>query len=89
MLVCSAVLLWRRSSWGYLLTSISMTTGCIMRVTLPASIAAPLVQTGQLTPVAAGPLALLCLIGLYIAGRYFWSIQEKSPTYVHAERVKI
>ena len=62
MLVCSAVVLWRRSSWGNLLTGVSMTAGCIMSVTLPASIAVPLVQTGQFTPVAAGPLALLCLM---------------------------
>ena len=77
LLLSTAILLWRRSAWGYLLAGISLTFGFIMCITLPAWIAVPLVQYGQINLVEAAPFVLLCLVGLYIAGRFFWSVQEE------------
>jgi len=78
LLLSTAILLWRRSAWGYLLASISLTFGFIMCVTLPAWIVVPLVQSGQINLVEAAPFALLCLVGLSLAWRFFWSVQEEN-----------
>lgn len=75
----TATLLWRRSPWGYLLAGISCTVGLIMSITLPAWIAVPLIQTGQINLIEALPFSLLCLGGLVVAGRFFWGIQEQEP----------
>ena len=48
-----------------------------MCVTLPAWIAVPLIQAGQIDLVEAAPFSLLCLIGLYVVGRFFLSIQDR------------
>ena len=71
LLISTTVLLWRRSAWGYLVAGISCTFVFIMCVTLPAWIVVPLVQSGQINFVEAAPFTLLCLVGLYIAGRFF------------------
>jgi hypothetical protein len=77
LLLSTAILLWRRSAWGYLLAGISMTFGFVMCITLPAWIAVPLIQSGQLNLIEAAPFTLLCLVGLYVAGRFFWSVREE------------
>jgi hypothetical protein len=77
LLLATAILLWRRSAWGYLLAGVSLTVGFIMSITLPAWIAVPLIQSGQINLVQAIPFVLLCLVGLSIAGRFFWSVQEQ------------
>jgi hypothetical protein len=77
LLLATAILLWRRSAWGYLLAGISLTFGFIMSITLPAWIAVPLIQAGQLNLIEAAPFTLLCLVGLYVAGRFFWCVQEE------------
>ncbi len=77
LLLLTAILLWRHSAWGYLLTGISMTVLFMMSFTIPAFIAVPLMQAGQLTLLAAAPLVLVCLIGLYGAARFFWSVQQE------------
>lgn len=77
LLLATAVLLWRRSAWGYLLAGISLTFGFIMCIAFPAWIAVPLVQSGQINLVEAAPFVLLCLVGLSIAGRFFWSVREE------------
>jgi hypothetical protein len=83
LLLSTAILLWRHSAWGYLLTGISMTVGFLMSVTIPAFIAVPLIQAGQLTPIEVAPLWLVCLIGLYGAARFFWSVQEEEHARPH------
>ena len=83
LLLSTAILLWRRSAWGYLLTGISMTVGFLMSVTIPAFIAVPLIQAGQLTPIEVAPLGLVCLIGLYGAARFFWSVREEEHARPH------
>lgn len=77
LLISTAVLLWRRSPWSYLLAGISLTFGFVMSVTLPAWIAVPLLQGGQINLVEAIPFSLLSLIGLFVAGRFFWGVQEE------------
>ncbi len=44
LLLSTAILLWRHSAWGYLLTGISMTVGFMMCITIPAFIAVPLIR---------------------------------------------
>jgi hypothetical protein len=48
-----------------------------MSITLPAWIAVPLIQAGQINLIEAAPFVLLSLVGLYVAGRFFWSVQEE------------
>ena len=43
LLLSTAVLLWRRSIWGYFLGGISLTFGFVMCITLPAWIVVPLI----------------------------------------------
>jgi len=77
LLLTTAILLWRHSAWGYLMAGISLTFGFVMCITLPAWIAVPLIQVGQLNLIEAAPFTLLCLVGLYVAGRFFWCVQEE------------
>jgi hypothetical protein len=49
----------------------------------------PLIQVGQMNMVEAVPFLLLCLIGLIVAGRFFWSIQEKEIVHSHHEKEMI
>ncbi len=89
LLLSTAILLWRRSIWGYFLGGISLTFGFVMCITLPAWIVVPLIQVGQMNLVEAVPFLLLCLIGLFVAGRFFWSIQEKEIVHSHHEMVPV
>ena len=87
LLVATALLLWRHSVWGYLIGGISLTYGFIMSVALPAWIVAPLISSGHMNLVEAAPFTLLCLVGLYVSGRFFWSMreQEEETTRPHRE----
>ena len=89
LLLSTAILLWRRSTWGYLLGSVSLTFGFVMCITLPAWIVVPLIQTGQMNLIEAVPFLLLCLIGLFVAGWFFWSVQEKEIAYSRGEMVPV
>ncbi len=89
LLLSTAVLLWRRSVWGYFLGGISLTFGFVMCITLPAWIAVPLIQAGQLNLIEAVPFLLLCLIGLFVAGRFFRSVQEKEIAHSRGEMVPV
>lgn len=79
LLLTTGILLWRRSAWGYLLAGISLTFGFIMSIVLPAWIMVPLLQDGKVNLVEASPLLILCLVGLYVAGQFFLSVQETPP----------
>ncbi len=87
LLLSTAILLWRHSAWGYLIAGISLTFGFVMSITLPAWIAVPLIQAGQMNLVEAAPFTLLCPVGLYVAGRFFWCVQEeKAPSRGEAQK---
>lgn len=85
LLLSTSILLWKRSSWGYLLAGISATFGFVMSITLPAWIAVLLIQSRQMNLIEAAPLTLLCLGGLFIAGRFFWSVRQEEQTSSHRE----
>jgi hypothetical protein len=89
LLLSTAILLWRRSIWGYFLGGISLTFGFVMCTTLPAWIVVPLIQVGQMNIIEAVPFLLLCLIGLFVAGRFFWSVQEKETVHSQGEMVAV
>ena len=67
----------RRSPWGYLLAGISISYGLLMCITLPAFIAVPLIQDGKTNLIEASPLLVVCLVGLYLFGRFYWNVQEE------------
>jgi hypothetical protein len=60
-----------------------------MCITLPAWIVVPLIQTGQMNLIEAIPFLLLCLIGLFVAGRFFWSVQEKEIEHSRSEMAPV
>jgi len=55
----------------------------------PAWIVVPLIQKGHMNLIEAVPFLLLCLIGLFVAGRFFWSVQEKEIAYSRGEMVPV
>jgi len=75
--LCSAILLWRRSPWGYLLTSVAITFGFMMFVTIPAWIVVPLIRDGQVNLIEGIPFALLCLIGLVLVVLFYRSVAKQ------------
>jgi hypothetical protein len=80
LLLTSGILLWRRSEWGYLLGGVSMTFGLLMSCALPAWIAVPLLQDGQINLVEASPFTILCLIGIFVAVQFFRHVDEGGRT---------
>jgi hypothetical protein len=60
-----------------------------MCITLPAWIVVALIQVGQMNLVEAVPFLLLCLIGLFVAGRFFWGVQEKQTIPSRGEMVSV
>jgi hypothetical protein len=77
LLLSAGVLLWRRTAWGYLLTSISVSYGLLMCISLPAWIVVPLIQDGKINSVEAVPFLLLSIFGLYLVGAFFRNVQEE------------
>ena len=39
--------------------------------------------------IEAVPFLLLCLVGLFVAGRFFWSVQEKETVQSPGEMVAV
>ena len=76
LLLSAGILLWRRSPWGYLLTSVSLGYGLLMSITLPAFIVVPLIQDGKTNLIEAIPFSALSLAGLYLFGRFYRNMQE-------------
>ncbi|HEY6287255.1 MAG TPA: hypothetical protein VIX20_16435 [Ktedonobacteraceae bacterium] len=89
LLLSTAILMWQRSAWGYLLGAVSLTFGFVMCITLPAWIVVPLILTTQMNLIEAVPFLLLCLIGLFVAGRFFWSVQEKEIAHSRGEMMPV
>jgi hypothetical protein len=70
----SAILLWRRSPWGYFLTSVAITFGFMMFITIPAWIVVPLIREGKVNLVEGIPFFLLCLIGFVLVVLFYRSV---------------
>ena len=80
LMLSSGILLWRRSPWGYLLTSISLGYGLLMSITLPAFIVVPLIQDGKVSLVEALPFLASSLVGLVLAGMFYGNVQEEQAS---------
>jgi len=76
LMLSAGILLWRRSPWGYLLTSISLGYGVMMCVTLPAFIVVPLIQDGKTTLIEAIPFSVVSLAGFYLFRRFYTNVLE-------------
>jgi len=76
----SAILLWRRSPWGYFLTSLSITFGFMMFITIPAWIVVPLLQDGKVNLLEAIPFFILCVIGLVLVVLFFGNVRGGNRT---------
>ncbi len=72
----AAILLWRRSHWGYLLTGIGITHGFMMFITIPAWIVVPLIQDGLVNAVEAVPFMSLSFVGILLA---VWFYKQVLP----------
>jgi len=77
LLLSTGILLWRRSPWGYLLASIGLTHGFMMFISIPAWIVVPLIQDGKINVVEASPFLIVCLVGLVLAGMFYWNVREE------------
>ena len=75
--LAAGILLWRRSSWGYLLTGISLTHGAMMFIAIPMWIVVPLIREGKINLIEAIPFLILCLVGLALAWMFYRSVQEE------------
>lgn len=78
LMLSTGILLWRRSPWGYLLTSVSLGYGLLMSITLPAFIVVPLIQDGQVTLIEAIPFLAVSLAGLALAWMFYRSVREEN-----------
>ncbi len=78
LMLSTGILLWKRSSWGYLLTGVSLGYGFMMCITLPAWIVVPLVQDGQVSLVEAMPFLAVCLVGFFLAWSFYRNVQEEA-----------
>lgn len=71
----AAVLLWRNSPWGYLLTGIGITHGFMMFISIPAWIVVPLIMDGSVDAIEAIPFLILSFVGILLAVWFFRGIQ--------------
>ena len=86
LMLATGILLWRRSSWGYLLAGISLSYGLMMCMTLPAFIMVPLIQDGKTNMIEASPLLVVSLMGFYMFGRYYRTVQENKARQSEADQ---
>lgn len=73
----TGTLLWQRSAWGYLLAGITLTFGLMMMITIPTWIATSLIRDAKIDPIEASPFLILCLVGLYLVGKFYWNVQKE------------
>ncbi len=73
--IAAGILLWRRSPWGYLLASISLTHGLMMSISLPSWIVVPLIQDGKTTLVEAIPFAVMSIAGLALVAVFYRNVR--------------
>jgi hypothetical protein len=78
LMLSTGILLWRRSPWGYLLTSLSLGYGLLMSITLPAFIVVPLIQDGTIPLIEAVPFLVVSLVGLVLAGMFYRNVQQET-----------
>ena len=74
----SGILLLRRTPWGYYLTSVAISFGFMMFITIPAWIFVPLLQDGKVNFIEALPFTFLCLLGLALVLLFYTSIRGEA-----------
>ena len=74
----SGILLLRRTPWGYYLTSVAISFGFMMFITIPAWIFVPLLQDGKINFIEALPFTFLCLLGLALVLLFYTSIRGET-----------
>ena len=74
LMICTGVLLWRRSAWGTLLAAVAISYGGLMSIVLPAWIAVPLLRDGTTNWVEAAPFSIVCILGLGFAWAFFKNV---------------
>jgi hypothetical protein len=77
MAISTAVLLWKKSAWGYFLLSMSMAVGLMMFISIPSWITVPLIQDGKTNLFEAIPFFVLSLIGIGLAAVFFINVRGK------------
>lgn len=77
LMAATGILLLRRSPWGYLLASVSVSFGLMMCIVLPAWIAVPLIREGTIDPVEAIPFLAGCAVGLLVTWMFFRNVNEQ------------
>lgn len=73
----TAFLLAKKSPWGVYLLSISMTSGFMMFIAIPAWITVPLIQDGQTNILEAIPFFALSVLGLALTAVFYVNMKEK------------
>ena len=74
--IVSGILLLRDHPWGYVLTALQLTLGFMMFLTIPAWIAVPLVQDGQIHLMEATPFLLLCGVGFVLVALFLGNLDD-------------
>lgn len=74
----TAVLLARKSPWGYYQCSIAMTFGLIMFISIPSWIAVPLIQDGKTNLLEAIPFFALSAVGIALAAVFYLSVKREA-----------
>jgi hypothetical protein len=74
--ISTAVLLGKRSDWGYYLASVTITIGFMMFITIPAWIVVPLIQDGKTNLLQAVPFFIASVIGIALAIIYYARVRE-------------
>jgi len=75
----SGILLWKRSAWGYFLSSIAITMGFMMFLAIPAMIVGPLLIGAHVNLIEIGVMAFFALVGLFFAGLFYRNIAGPKP----------
>jgi hypothetical protein len=78
--ISTAVLLMRKSAWGYLLASVCMPFGLMMFISVPLWVTVPLIQDGKANMLEAIPFYSISLIGIVLALVFLLCIPKTATT---------
>jgi len=75
--ISSAILLWRRSPWGYLLAAITLAFSFILCIVIPAWILIPLFEGGNVNLVEAVPFLAISGLGLFLNVAFYRGVSDR------------
>jgi hypothetical protein len=76
----SAVLLWSKSPWGYLLCSAAMTFGLMMFLSILAWVVVPLIQDGKTNLLEAIPFFAFSVVGIALAAVFYLNVKRRTTS---------